>query len=267
MACWDDEDKFAHGANSWAQDPRLTVHELAMLKVMQGTHGGNGRVPPRIQTFGSTFETEYPKWRSNLKSDPKDEGYNESLANVQEYLTLPENPDAEHMRSNNYENKYQDGTWVESDNHSVWGAVDWKWKRIRKVAHPEPGVAYSFEEWKQGKTDGAVVPPRYSRGQKHNYYDVSLQDTFREKGLQPSYDGGSWHIEGMFNEHIVGIAIYYYDVENTTTSRIRFRQEAGLDRMHLEYDQDDHEPLSEIFGTASLRDEAAVQELGSVATP
>jgi hypothetical protein len=70
----------------------------------------------------------------------------------------------------------------------------------------------------------------------------------------------------MLNEHIAATAIYYYDVENTTPSRIRFRTEAELDNMLFEYEQH-HEPLAETFGVDSLRDELAVQELGSISTP
>ncbi|KNE72558.1 hypothetical protein AMAG_17001 [Allomyces macrogynus ATCC 38327] len=39
----------------------------------------------------------------------------------------------------------------------------------------------------------------------------------------PTYPGGSWHIEGMLNESIVATAIYYWDVVNITGSRLEFR--------------------------------------------
>ncbi|KAF2241738.1 hypothetical protein BU26DRAFT_585245 [Trematosphaeria pertusa] len=39
----------------------------------------------------------------------------------------------------------------------------------------------------------------------------------------------------MLNEHIAATSIYYYDVENTTESRIRFRQEAELDYGEISY--------------------------------
>jgi hypothetical protein len=38
----------------------------------------------------------------------------------------------------------------------------------------------------------------------------------------PTYAGGRWHIEGLLNEHIVGSAIFYYDIENITESRLAF---------------------------------------------
>jgi hypothetical protein len=40
--------------------------------------------------------------------------------------------------------------------------------------------------------------------------------------------------------------------------------EATLDDDELSYEQDDHEPLAQVFGVDSMRDEPAVQNLGSV---
>ncbi|KAL0477394.1 hypothetical protein AKO1_005819, partial [Acrasis kona] len=39
----------------------------------------------------------------------------------------------------------------------------------------------------------------------------------------PSYPGGSWHVEGMKNENIVASGIYYYQCKNITESRLEFR--------------------------------------------
>jgi len=41
---------------------------------------------------------------------------------------------------------------------------------------------------------------------------------------KPSYDGGSWHVEGQLNEQICASALYYYDCENITESHLAFRQ-------------------------------------------
>ena len=56
--------------------------------------------------------------------------------------------------------------------------------------HPEPGDAFSYAEWKAGKGGRAVVPMRGRHGclilrqPEHEFYTISLQDTFRERGLQ-----------------------------------------------------------------------------------
>ncbi|ODV77433.1 uncharacterized protein CANTADRAFT_27257 [Suhomyces tanzawaensis NRRL Y-17324] len=64
----------------------------------------------------------------------------------------------------------------------------------------------------------------------------------------PSYPGGSWHVEGTINENIVATVLYYYDVENITTSTLSFR--AGFEEPR--YEQGDSEYLSTYFG---LKDE------------
>ncbi|MFJ3912898.1 DUF4246 domain-containing protein [Streptomyces vinaceus] len=78
---------------------------------------------------------------------------------------------------------------------------------------------------------------------------------------KPEYPGGSWHVEGMMNERIVSTAIYYWDSENITESRLSFR--AALDDPN--YEQNDDNGLREVYG---LEDEDALnQMLGSTATP
>jgi hypothetical protein len=123
--------------------------------------------------------------------------------------------------------------------------------RFLHFKHPEPGTAFSYEEWKSGTHDGRaivdmvthrpirpdVIPPRTP----HETYNVKLQD-FRNKGLQvivrvegvelspekPEYPGSAWTIEGQKNEHIVAIAMLAYDVDNVTASEISFRQETQV---------------------------------------
>lgn len=124
------------------------------------------------------------------------------------------------------------------------------------------------------------VEPEEKIEAKKEIGHVTLQECFSELGLQvivklagteltpekPNHEGGSWHLEGMLNEHIVATSIYYYDAENVTDSQFRFRQNAALDEWDLKYEQDDHEPLQQIFGTESIRDEPAIQEFGRIAT-
>lgn len=60
--------------------------------------------------------------------------------------------------------------------------------------HPEPGTAFSYVDWKKGLTGEAIVnktnhgmPERVGEiraDSNHTYYQVALQDTFREQGLQ-----------------------------------------------------------------------------------
>lgn len=258
------------------------------------------RTPIRIRTYGHEWAPSTPDWapeeigwNSNLSRKALgEEKFNEMLPKVREYMELPDragyesDPDMDDEEELENHEKRKDGTWEEDEDLELGDIIEWKWKRIRTVEHPEPGTAYSYEDWKNGDVQNAVVEsPDHAHPdpeiRKHDFYNIDLASEYRSKGLQvivklssieltpdnPGYEGGTWHIEGMLNEHIVATSIYYYDVQNTTESKIRFRQEAELDSMEMDYEQDEHEPLCEIFGTESLRDEAAVQELGSITTP
>lgn len=132
---------------------------------------------------------------------------------------------------------------------------------IRQVVHPEPGLAFSYEQWKAGLTGNAVVQRRRNLGfpemlgypsqDDYDYFSIRIQDDFRDEGLQviiklssieltpekPRYEGGNWHIEGFLNEHIAATALYYYDVDNLTESKISFRTGAALDSMDMVYEQ------------------------------
>ncbi|KAF2741238.1 hypothetical protein EJ04DRAFT_480445 [Polyplosphaeria fusca] len=257
---------------------------------------GMNRTPPRITTYGYDFEPDWPEWAVtddgsrwwyDVKRDLGEERAEEATRKAEEYLKLPDRPnfedeDSEDEHDQEWSQKFKDGTWDREKD--LYNAIDWKWKRIRQLKHPEPGVSYSFDEWKAGKVDKAVVPPTdYGNGvNEHMNYTVDLANTWRKQGLQvivklasieltpenPERKAGNWHIEGMLNEHIVATSIFYYDVDNTTPSRIDFRQEALLDDMSIAYEQSEHWPLEEIFGVEdSLESGLAVQHLGSLATP
>ncbi|ODV79350.1 uncharacterized protein CANTADRAFT_253745 [Suhomyces tanzawaensis NRRL Y-17324] len=64
----------------------------------------------------------------------------------------------------------------------------------------------------------------------------------------PTYPGGSWHVEGSINENIVATVLYYYDVQNITTSTLSFR--TGYNEPN--YAQDDVAWLEVYYG---LKDE------------
>lgn len=107
---------------------------------------------------------------------------------------------------------------------------------------------------------------------------INIRQTFEEHGLQvivklanihltpdkPTYNGGSWHIEGQQNEHIIASALYYYDSKNITDSYLAFRE--GVDRDELqEYEQHRWQALTEIYGIKDSWGDA-IQVLGSVHT-
>ncbi|KPM39634.1 hypothetical protein AK830_g6934 [Neonectria ditissima] len=83
---------------------------------------------------------------------------------------------------------------------------------------------------------------------------------------KPTYDGGSWHVEGQLNEHICSTALYYYDSENITECRLDFRTPANRENLGLElnYEQNDNNSLDRTFAISS--DDDTLQNIGSVLT-
>ncbi|KAF4506521.1 hypothetical protein G6O67_006598 [Ophiocordyceps sinensis] len=86
---------------------------------------------------------------------------------------------------------------------------------------------------------------------------------------QPTYDGGSWHIEGQLNEHICATALYYYDNDNITESRLAFRARSNVEELRsaLEYEQWDYRSISRTFAIDAVpgRD-TTLQDVGSILT-
>jgi hypothetical protein len=82
----------------------------------------------------------------------------------------------------------------------------------------------------------------------------------------PEYRGGSWHVEGMENESIVATGIYYYDVENITESKLKFRvavaepdYEQGDDRgVEAVYRLRNEEPLNQVLGEIKIYENLCV---------
>ncbi|KAK1476707.1 hypothetical protein CABS01_15242 [Colletotrichum abscissum] len=83
---------------------------------------------------------------------------------------------------------------------------------------------------------------------------------------KPTYDGGSWHIEGQLNEHIAATALYYYDNENITDSHLAFRTVADREQLmgELNYEQGDFHTINRTLAITSHAD--TNQRLGSVLT-
>ncbi|KAI9154930.1 Citrate synthase-like protein [Paramyrothecium foliicola] len=83
---------------------------------------------------------------------------------------------------------------------------------------------------------------------------------------KPTYDGGSWHVEGQINEHICATALFYYDCENITDSHLGFRTVADSEGLMgtLGYEQGDLDSIERTF--AINPNGNTVQDIGSVLT-
>lgn len=85
----------------------------------------------------------------------------------------------------------------------------------------------------------------------------------------PSYDGGSWHIEGQLNEHICATALFYYDNENITDSRLAFRTKSNRENLagSLGYTQNDYTSIARTFAIDPIPgQDSTIQDIGSVLT-
>ncbi|KAI0847455.1 hypothetical protein F5Y00DRAFT_241477 [Daldinia vernicosa] len=82
----------------------------------------------------------------------------------------------------------------------------------------------------------------------------------------PEYDGGSWHIEGALNERIVATALYYYDAENISESRLAFKQAVDTKKLHMLLSQGEFPPLMLRTGIVNNLEDLPFQELGGVFT-
>ncbi|KAF1731198.1 hypothetical protein CRV24_009277 [Beauveria bassiana] len=83
---------------------------------------------------------------------------------------------------------------------------------------------------------------------------------------KPAYDGGSWHVEGLLNEHICATALFYYDNENITDSRLEFRSVANREDLtgDLDYAQNDFDSIKRAFGIDP--EGSTMQDIGEIST-
>ncbi|PGG98517.1 chromatin structure-remodeling complex protein RSC7 [Blastomyces parvus] len=146
----------------------------------------------------------------------------------------------------------------------------------------EPGEEeYEYEdrvaEWEEHSQKYILPEPRAEFVPPYEDIRVDLQEQYRSTGLQvivklanihltpekPRYNGGTWHVEGQLNEHICATALYYYDSENITESRLAFRQLGGYDdAADIAYEQDEHGWLPLVFGCEN--GSPPLQEIGDV---
>ncbi|GLA11531.1 hypothetical protein AnigIFM62618_005497 [Aspergillus niger] len=260
--------------------------------------GQLGPVPIRIITYGVEWENELPecllafrmpsetrKWMYrraqeallNSAGDNTDEGrkrYQRAQERLKDFpdvvgsegKELPPPESNLWQRAKEYLELPEDGSaspvpapddWQQN----TWRAIEGKARRVVRFRHPEPGTAFSYEEWKTGRhNDRAVVDlvrerkdwhyrPYNPITPPHKPYTIRLQDMFRSQGLQvivnmenielspssPNYKGTDWHMEGQLNEHLVAVSIFAYDIDNITEPQIAFRQNTKLDESFYRY--------------------------------
>jgi hypothetical protein len=169
--------------------------------------------------------------------------------------------------------------------HSVWDPIEEEFEDAEEGEDDDDDYEWKWEndyyDWVQ---DNRVIKYREPReyvpqaellAKRRN--TVSLQKDFPD-GLQvifklanihltpenPTYDGGSWHVEGTLNEMICASAIYYYDQDNITDSHLAFRQALDIEEVSLIPEQNEYHSLESYLGIE--QDGPSVQNLGQVLT-
>ncbi|EHK18986.1 uncharacterized protein TRIVIDRAFT_204382 [Trichoderma virens Gv29-8] len=267
-------------------------------KAYDNNRSQRGPVPLRIVTYGVEWEDELPEWskafdrvrrhrldnylasvellRSHQESTD-DPDMQKRLQTAKRKVEMYRNMEGAHPipeptpelweMAQVYLQRPNIGSSVPAILPENWKENTWrllldKNKKLLRFRHPEPGTAFSYDEWKSGtNNDRAVVdmvterfgnPHHSPTSSYHNPYVIRLEETFRNQGLQvvikisgieltpenPKYHGSTWDIEGQMNEHIVAAAVYAYDVHNVTESRIAFRQETSLNSNFYQYGPD-----------------------------
>lgn len=246
----------------------------------------HGQVPLRIITYGVEWEDEFPEWtqafdsvrrvrlakyleakktvkeiRQDTENGPWRMGeLKEAKRNMEAYSDMkglkpiPEPSPELWKMAQEYLQRPEFGSSEPNALPEHWKKdtlqlLRQKHQKLLHWKHPEPGTAFSYQDWRSGENNTKPVVEMASKrvrgcqcsesdgdSDHHKLYSVKLQDTFRSQGLQviikidgveltpekPTYHGSDWQLQGQMNEHIVAVAMYIYDVNNVSESRIAF---------------------------------------------
>ncbi|KAH8646799.1 hypothetical protein BX600DRAFT_476947 [Xylariales sp. PMI_506] len=232
--------------------PEKRMYDIAEKRVQDTKDDQTKRGRKRhLKAKEDLFPLRYVSEREHIELPPSD---SELWQKAKEYLELPEDESNTPVES-------PDG-W-DKGSTSTWSFLKRKAKRLLRFKHPEPGTAFSYENWKSGQhNDKAIIDINRHRiavdGRhlkpyipSHNPYTIRLENTFRKHGLQvivkmenieltpeaPMYEGSAWELEGQLNEHIAAVAVFSYDVANITEPRIEFRQYTYLHGCFYQYNE------------------------------
>jgi hypothetical protein len=266
---------------------------------------GCGRFPTRIKTYGIPYEPPPPDF-DRLAEAGKHPGSETYYAAIEEAKTYCAQPDFNPYDSSDDEKPFCRSRYKEPDDFDAWYRsggdlalpVRVRYGRLTHFVHPEPGTAYTYQQWKAGQAWEAIIKRKACDYRPdveaptaqipHETYRVALQESFRQKGLQvivkidrieldsseSSFPGSDWHVEGLHNEHIVANSMYILEEENTSEPRINFRQETRLDLDEFTYNKYGLEALLKVFDVhykeqilQGSHAPASLQRLGSVGLP
>ncbi|EPE02707.1 hypothetical protein F503_04056 [Ophiostoma piceae UAMH 11346] len=208
----------------------------------QDNHDQLGCVSARIITFGIQWINELPSWVTAFnipppwKPDPnfvlppvKSDLWQLAL----KYLKRPGCVDPDDWLAD----------WAPGDSRT-WNLLLEKADRLEKFKHPEPGTAFSYDDWKTGQHGDRAIVDRVPV--KMIQEELSATDELCqlrnaslllakcltknepvEEDEQSDTDG--WRLAGRLNERVVAVAVFVFDADNVTAPLISFRQRTGVD--------------------------------------
>lgn len=94
---------------------------------------------------------------------------------------------------------------------------DWQWfYKTHPVAAPEPSTAPQLKIHPEDIMSTISPHGIHSETRSRRLQVIVKLASIHLSPDDPTYDGGSWHVEGQLNEHICATALFYYDNENIT---------------------------------------------------
>jgi len=139
----------------------------------------------------------------------------------------------------------------------------------------EPSDDEAYEEWYENRDLAIPEIAEFNADEKlRAYYDAKKTVSLRNRPLQvivkvasleiaagEAYKGGSWHVEGVKDEHIVATACCYVDSQNITGGDLFFRTAVS----EPEYEQGDNRGVFAVYGLED--EEPLIQPRGKCSTP
>ena len=231
---------------------------------------GKDRTPRRIRTYNfqvdGTESTPKLWWDinrlDNVSSDLRKQLLRDMKPRIKEYLSLPE-PERRYRiyRDSGHHNL------LPAEKSAIWNLprkiinlIAQKFDRLYAVRGVEPGISFTYNEWKAGVNTGRPIMHKFiwpdsneepsPPDPDHEYYSVSLQNQFaglqviiRVSAVQLTPEKPSWAGDahprpvGNLNEHIVSTAVCYFDMHNIRDAKLSFEQESMVDIDDFDIDQ------------------------------
>ncbi|KAG2009579.1 hypothetical protein CC2G_012494 [Coprinopsis cinerea AmutBmut pab1-1] len=154
-------------------------------------------------------------------------------------------------------------TGEEDEDDVDWWNLRQEWiEKFRRVVLPD--VEEPFDPETFGRTPAPFSLKNIGKGGRPLQVIVKLAN-IELTPEKPRYPGGTWHVEGQLNEHIVSTALYYFSSSNISHSSLAFRQLSDPESTNdTFYPQSVHDWLTDVYGCEN--EEGAVQDVGSVLT-